>query len=95
MHAYKLQEQGVTRSTPIWIWAADRCAQLRRRRPDPDRSRITTLRLMSNNPAKFVELEGYALRIVGRVPLVIAPNAENRDYLRAKQLRLGHQLELA
>ena len=50
---------------------------------------------MSNNPAKFVELEGYALRIVGRVPLVIAPNHENLAYLRAKQLRLGHQLEIA
>ena len=50
---------------------------------------------MSNNPAKFVELEGYALRIVGRVPLIVAPNRENLAYLRAKQLKLGHDLELA
>jgi 3,4-dihydroxy 2-butanone 4-phosphate synthase/GTP cyclohydrolase II len=56
---------------------------------------VTTLRIMSNNPAKFVELEGYDLRIVGRVPLIIAPNRENLAYLRAKQLKLGHNLEIA
>ena len=56
---------------------------------------VTSLRLMSNNPAKFVELEGYDLRITARVPLVIAPNHENAAYLRTKQLRLGHQLGLS
>ncbi len=56
---------------------------------------VTTLRLMSNNPAKFVELDGYDLRIVGRVPLIVTPNRENLAYLRTKQLKLGHQLELA
>ncbi len=56
---------------------------------------VTTLRLMSNNPAKFVELEGYDLRIVGRVPLIVAPNRENLAYLRTKQIKLGHDLEIA
>jgi len=55
---------------------------------------VTTLRLMSNNPAKFVELEGYDLRIVGRVPLIVAPNRENLAYLRTKQVKLGHDLEI-
>jgi 3,4-dihydroxy 2-butanone 4-phosphate synthase/GTP cyclohydrolase II len=55
---------------------------------------VTTIRLMSNNPAKFTELEGYDLRIVGRVPLLIAPTDENVAYLRAKQAKLGHQLDL-
>jgi 3,4-dihydroxy 2-butanone 4-phosphate synthase / GTP cyclohydrolase II len=55
---------------------------------------VTTLRLMSNNQAKFVELEGYNLRIVGRVPLLVAPNCENIAYLRTKQLKLGHQLDV-
>lgn len=53
---------------------------------------ITTIRLMSNNPAKFSELEGYKLKIVERVPLVIVPTAENARYLRTKQLKLGHLL---
>ena len=96
LHAYKLQEQGrdtvdanLDLGLPIDARSYDVGAQIL-----TDLG-ITTLRLMSNNPAKFVELEGYALRIVGRVPLVIAPNHENLSYLRAKQLRLGHQLEIA
>jgi len=56
---------------------------------------ITTLRLMSNNPAKFTELEGYPLKIVERVPLIVAPNAENVSYLRTKQQKLGHRLGLS
>jgi 3,4-dihydroxy 2-butanone 4-phosphate synthase/GTP cyclohydrolase II len=50
---------------------------------------------MSNNPAKFAALEGYPLRIVERVALVTAPNAENIAYLSAKQSKLGHMLGLA
>jgi 3,4-dihydroxy 2-butanone 4-phosphate synthase / GTP cyclohydrolase II len=55
---------------------------------------VTTIRLMSNNPAKFTELEGYDLRIVGRVPLLITPTDENAAYLRTKKAKLGHQLDL-
>ena len=49
---------------------------------------------MTNNPAKFTELAGYRLKIVERVPLVTTPNAENIRYLRTKQQKLGHLLEL-
>jgi len=55
---------------------------------------VTTLRLMSNNPAKFTELEGYRLKIVERVPLEPAPNRENLVYLRTKSEKLGHWLNL-
>jgi 3,4-dihydroxy 2-butanone 4-phosphate synthase/GTP cyclohydrolase II len=56
---------------------------------------VTSIRLMSNNPAKFAALEGYPLRIVERVPLLIAPNEENVRYLSTKQTKLGHVLGLA
>jgi 3,4-dihydroxy 2-butanone 4-phosphate synthase / GTP cyclohydrolase II len=55
---------------------------------------LTTIRLMSNNPAKFTQLAGYDLTIVERVPLVTAPNLENAFYLRTKQEKLGHLLNL-
>lgn len=55
---------------------------------------VTTMRLMSNNPAKFKELDGYRLKIVERVPLVTVPTPENASYLRTKQLKLGHTLGL-
>lgn len=55
---------------------------------------LTSIRLMSNNPAKFTELEGYRLKIVGRVPLLTPPNRENFSYLHTKQSKLGHLLDL-
>ncbi len=55
---------------------------------------LTTIRLMSNNPAKFQELASYRLKIVERVPLITSPTCENHRYLRTKQTKLGHLLGL-
>jgi 3,4-dihydroxy 2-butanone 4-phosphate synthase/GTP cyclohydrolase II len=54
---------------------------------------IRKIRLLTNNPAKRVGLEGYDLEIVERVPLEIAPNASNARYLRTKRDKMGHLLE--
>ncbi len=54
---------------------------------------ITTMKLITNNPAKYGGLEGFGLDIVERVPSVVAPNPENIRYLRTKQERMGHLLE--
>jgi 3,4-dihydroxy 2-butanone 4-phosphate synthase / GTP cyclohydrolase II len=51
---------------------------------------ITTMRLMTNNPAKRGGLEGFGLEIVERIPLHATPNEENIRYLRTKRERLGH-----
>jgi 3,4-dihydroxy 2-butanone 4-phosphate synthase / GTP cyclohydrolase II len=53
---------------------------------------VTTMRLMTNNPAKYGGIEGFGLEIVERVPMHTVPNAENIAYLRAKQDKLGHLL---
>ena len=55
---------------------------------------ITTMRLMTNNPSKYGGLEGYGLEIVERVPLRTEPTDENISYLRAKQDKLGHYLDI-
>ena len=55
---------------------------------------ITTMRIMTNNPAKYGGLEGFGLEIVERVPLSIVPNSENIAYLRTKQDKMGHLLGL-
>lgn len=55
---------------------------------------VTTMRVMTNNPAKYGGLEGYGLEIVERVPLHVEPSAHNIAYLRAKQEKLGHLLDL-
>jgi 3,4-dihydroxy 2-butanone 4-phosphate synthase/GTP cyclohydrolase II len=54
---------------------------------------ITTMRLITNNPAKYGGLEGYGLQIVERVGVQSRPNPENIAYLRTKKRRLGHLLE--
>ena len=53
---------------------------------------VRTMRLLTNNPAKRAGLEGYGLAITDRVPLEIAPNPHNVDYLRTKRDRMGHDL---
>ncbi|CAM3475297.1 bifunctional 3,4-dihydroxy-2-butanone-4-phosphate synthase/GTP cyclohydrolase II [Kibdelosporangium persicum] len=53
---------------------------------------VKTMRLLTNNPAKRVGLEGYGLTVVDRVPLSVWPNPENLRYLRTKRDRMGHEL---
>ncbi|NMD57202.1 MULTISPECIES: bifunctional 3,4-dihydroxy-2-butanone-4-phosphate synthase/GTP cyclohydrolase II [Tsukamurella] len=53
---------------------------------------ITSMRLLTNNPAKRVGLDGYGLQITERVPMPLRANAENIHYLRTKRDRMGHDL---
>ncbi len=53
---------------------------------------IHTLRLMTNNPHKHLELRRRDLKVVERVPIEIAANPENVRYLATKRDRLGHLL---
>ena len=54
---------------------------------------ITTMRIITNNPAKYGGLEGFGLEITERVPSVVAVNPENIAYLRTKRDRMGHLVE--
>jgi 3,4-dihydroxy 2-butanone 4-phosphate synthase/GTP cyclohydrolase II len=53
---------------------------------------VRRMRLMTNNPRKFVALEGYGLEIVERVPLEVAPSEASQRYLKTKKDKLGHIL---
>jgi 3,4-dihydroxy 2-butanone 4-phosphate synthase/GTP cyclohydrolase II len=53
---------------------------------------VRSVRLLSNNPRKTEALRRYGVKVVERVPLLIAPNEENLRYLRTKRERLGHHL---
>jgi 3,4-dihydroxy 2-butanone 4-phosphate synthase / GTP cyclohydrolase II len=55
---------------------------------------IHTMRLLTNNPAKRAGLEGYGLKITGRVGLPTHVTADNVGYLRTKRDRMGHLLEI-
>jgi 3,4-dihydroxy 2-butanone 4-phosphate synthase/GTP cyclohydrolase II len=53
---------------------------------------LRQIRLMTNNPRKFVGLEGYGLKIVDRLPLEIPASEQSRRYLKTKKDKLGHIL---
>ena len=55
---------------------------------------IRTMRLLTNNPRKFVGLEGYGLSVVESVPLEVVPATEfTRKYMKTKKDKLGHTLK--
>jgi 3,4-dihydroxy 2-butanone 4-phosphate synthase/GTP cyclohydrolase II len=55
---------------------------------------VRKMRIITNNPGKRAGIEGYGLTIVDRVPLEVAPNEKNFEYLRTKKEKLGHVLHL-
>ncbi len=55
---------------------------------------VNQIRLMTNNPRKFIGLRGYGIEIVDRVPLEIPSSGHTLDYLRTKKEKLGHFLSL-
>jgi 3,4-dihydroxy 2-butanone 4-phosphate synthase / GTP cyclohydrolase II len=53
---------------------------------------VRTMRLLTNNPRKFVGLQGYGLAVSESVPLEIPASDSTRRYLKAKKDKLGHTL---
>jgi len=53
---------------------------------------ISKIRLISNNPKKRAGLMGYGLEIVESVPVEIAPNKHNVEYLKTKRDKMGHTI---
>jgi 3,4-dihydroxy 2-butanone 4-phosphate synthase/GTP cyclohydrolase II len=54
---------------------------------------VHSMRLLTNNPRKFVGLQGYGLSISETVPLEIEATAHSRKYLKVKKEKLGHRLK--
>ena len=55
---------------------------------------IRKMRLMTNNPKKIVGLEGYGLIVSERVAMEMEPKGTNVRYLKTKQKKLGHLLNV-
>jgi len=54
---------------------------------------IKGVRLLTNNPQKLIGIDGYGLKIVERVPIVIEPQQYNSHYLETKKKKMGHLLD--
>ncbi|HKR67859.1 MAG TPA: bifunctional 3,4-dihydroxy-2-butanone-4-phosphate synthase/GTP cyclohydrolase II [Streptosporangiaceae bacterium] len=55
---------------------------------------VTSLRLLTNNPAKIKGLSDYGLKVTGTIALPVSATPHNLRYLIAKRDRLGHLIEL-
>ncbi len=55
---------------------------------------VKKMRILTNNPKKIVGLDGYGLKVTERLPLQMEPSPENIKYLKTKQEKMGHILDL-
>ena len=54
---------------------------------------VRSMRLLTNNPRKFVGLEGYGLSVTASLALEVQTTELARSYLRTKKAKLGHTLK--
>lgn len=54
----------------------------------------TRVKLITNNPAKRVGLSGHGIEIVSAIPIIIDPQCNNYNYLKTKQDKMGHALDM-
>ena len=52
--------------------------------------KVSSVRLMTNNPVKIQALEDLGIDVAGREPLVAGLNGDNHAYMTTKVDRLGH-----
>ena len=55
---------------------------------------VRRMRLMTNNPGKYIALRGYGLEIAERVALEVPPTETSRAYLKTKREKMGHLLKM-
>lgn len=53
---------------------------------------VHSLRLMTNNPQKVAEIAKYGVAVEERIPLIIASNKNNANYLKTKKEKMSHLL---
>jgi 3,4-dihydroxy 2-butanone 4-phosphate synthase/GTP cyclohydrolase II len=53
---------------------------------------ITSVKLLTNNPAKLAGVQGYGIDVIERLGISIDPTEHNLRYLRTKRDRMGHHL---
>jgi GTP cyclohydrolase II len=93
LRAYELQDEGADTVEANEQLGFD--ADLRDYRMPADilnYFKVRGVRLLSNNPDKIAALENAGIRVVERIPCIVAPHESTEGYLRTKKQKLGHLL---
>jgi 3,4-dihydroxy 2-butanone 4-phosphate synthase / GTP cyclohydrolase II len=54
---------------------------------------LRKIRLLTNNPKKYIGIQGYGLTISERIPIEIPANKHNKHYLMTKKKKMGHLMD--
>jgi len=54
---------------------------------------VSTIRLMTNNPDKLIQLGKYGINIDERIGLSLPTNPHNHSYIETKKMRTGHLID--
>lgn len=94
IRAYALQEQGLdTVEANLELGLPDDAREYDSAAAILRELKVTSVRLMSNNPKKFDTLSKHGIPICERVALAIPVRDENERYIRTKQVKFGHYFE--
>ncbi len=56
---------------------------------------VRSVKLLTNNPAKISALKNLGVNVISRLPLEIAANNDNVNYLHTKVIKMAHLLSVA
>ena len=91
LHAYKKQEEGMdTVEANVALGFAPDLRDYGEGAQILADLGLREVRLMTNNPCKVAGLDGYGIKIVERVPVIIPANEHDRKYLLTKKEKMGH-----
>lgn len=54
---------------------------------------VHSIKLLTNNPAKILDLTSHGIKVTSREPIIITPNKYNKNYLRTKYEKSCHLLD--
>jgi 3,4-dihydroxy 2-butanone 4-phosphate synthase / GTP cyclohydrolase II len=54
---------------------------------------LKQLKLLTNNPSKYIALSGYGLEITERVSVEVEYSQESKSYMKTKKEKMGHLLD--
>jgi GTP cyclohydrolase II len=91
LKAYELQDQGMdTVEANVELGFAADCREYELPADVLKLMGVTSVRLMTNNPAKVAALESAGIAVVERVSAEVEPQESFAGYVRTKQEKLGH-----